>query len=146
MAGLASPKYRHRLPQLEDRRFLTDGGLETTLIYHEGWDLPIFEAFSLLESERGRAALRAYFDRYLPLAIKQGMGFVLESPTWRANPDWAAKIGYGLEVLAKLNHAAIDLMREVRDAYETKDTPIVISGCIGPIVLIKWAVDRRSSA
>jgi homocysteine S-methyltransferase len=42
MAGLASPKYRHRLPQFEDRRFLTDGGLETTLIYHEGWDLPIF--------------------------------------------------------------------------------------------------------
>jgi S-methylmethionine-dependent homocysteine/selenocysteine methylase len=132
MAGLASPKYRHRLPQLEDRRFLTDGGLETTLIFHEGWDLPVFDAFSLLESEDGRAALRAYFDRYLPLAIKQDMGFVLESPTWRANPDWAAKIGVGLDALAKLNHAAIDLMREVRDAYETKDTPIVISGCIGP--------------
>ena len=95
MAGLASPKYRHRLPQFEDRRFLTDGGLETTLIYDEGWDLSIFQAFSLLESERGRAALRACFDRYLPLAIKREMGFVLESTTWRANPDWAAKIGYG---------------------------------------------------
>jgi S-methylmethionine-dependent homocysteine/selenocysteine methylase len=128
----ASPNYRHRLPQLDGRLFLTDGGLETTLIFHEGWDLPIFQAFTLLESERGRAALRAYFDRYVPLAVKQGMGFVLESPTWRANPDWGAKIGYGQQALANINRAAIDLMREVRQVYETERTPIVISGCIGP--------------
>lgn len=132
MQASVSPKYRHRLPQLEDRLFLTDGGLETTLIFHEGWDLPIFQAFTLLESERGKAALRAYFDRYVPLAIKQGAGFVLESPTWRANPDWAVKVGHGRETLAKLNRAAIDLMGEVRDAYEKERTPIVISGCIGP--------------
>jgi S-methylmethionine-dependent homocysteine/selenocysteine methylase len=132
MPASANPKYRHRLPQLEDRLFLTDGGLETTLIFHEGWDLPIFEAFALLESERGRAALRAYFDRYVPLAIRQGAGFVLESPTWRANPDWAAKVGHGRATLANLNRAAIDLMGEVRDAYETERSPIVISGCIGP--------------
>jgi hypothetical protein len=81
---------------------------------------PSFKPFTLLESERGRAALRAYFDRYLSLAIKQGMGFVLESPTWRANPDWAAKVGHDREVLAKLNRAAIDLMRDVRDAHETE--------------------------
>lgn len=128
----ASPNYQHRLPQFDGRLFLTDGGLETTLIFHEGWDLPIFQAFTLLESERGRVALRAYFDRYVPLAVKRGMGFVLESPTWRANPDWAAKIGYGREALANINRAAIDLMREVRQAYETERTPIVISGCIGP--------------
>jgi homocysteine S-methyltransferase len=128
----ASSNYRHRLPQLDGRLFLTDGGLETTLIFHEGWDLPIFQAFTLLESERGRAALRAYFDRYVPLAVKQGMGFILESPTWRANPDWGTKIGYGQQALANINRAAIDLMREVRQAYETERTPIVISGCIGP--------------
>ena len=128
----ASPKYRHRLPQLDGRLFLTDGGLETTLIFHEGWELAVFQAFTLLDSERGRAALRAYFDRYIPFAVKQGRGFVLESPTWRANPDWAARISYSRDALAKVNHAAIHLMREVRDAYETECTPIVISGCIGP--------------
>jgi S-methylmethionine-dependent homocysteine/selenocysteine methylase len=132
MPASARPKYRHRLPQLEDHLFLTDGGLETTLIFHEGWDLPIFQAFTLLESERGNAALRAYFDRYVSLAINQGAGFVLESPTWRANPDWAAKVGRGRQVLANLNGAAIDLMWEIRDLYETERSPIVISGCIGP--------------
>jgi homocysteine S-methyltransferase len=60
------------------------------------------------------------------------MGFVLASPTWRANPDWAAKIGYAQQALANINLAAIDLMREVRQAYETERTPIVIGGCIGP--------------
>jgi S-methylmethionine-dependent homocysteine/selenocysteine methylase len=133
MPASASPATsRHRLPQLGGGPFLTDAGLETTLVFHDGWELPMFEAFTLLESARGRAALRAYFDRYLPLAIRQGMGFVLESPTWRANPDWGAKLGYAREALAKANRAAIELMREVRDAYAGERTPIAISGCIGP--------------
>ena len=85
MAKTQGAKYRHRLPQLDGRKFLTDGGIETCLIFHEGWNLPMAEAFILLESERGRSALRAYFDRYVPLAVDRGVGFILESPTWRAN-------------------------------------------------------------
>ena len=100
-------KYRHRLPQLDGRLFLTDGGLETTLIFHEGWDLTIGEAFVLCETKRGRAALRDYFDRYLPLALDHGTGFILESPTWRANPDWGAKADYPLDRLAEANRVAI---------------------------------------
>ena len=68
-------KYRGRLPQLDGRLFLTDGGLETTLIFHNGFDLPCFAAFVLLDSERGRKALRAYFDRYIPMALTAGAGF-----------------------------------------------------------------------
>ena len=127
-----TPKYRRRLPQLDGKLFLTDGGLETTLIFHEGWDLPIGEAFTLLETDRGRKALRAYFDRYVPMAVADGVGFVLESPTWRANPDWAAKIGYGRVELAAINAAAIDFMHEIRQAYEFERSPMPISGCVGP--------------
>ncbi len=101
-------------------------------IFHEGWDLPIGEAFILLDSDRGRDALRAYFDRYVPMALAARAGFVLESPTWRANPDWAAKVGYGPDALARVNRAAIDLMAEIRARYETPASPMVISGCIGP--------------
>jgi len=72
-------KYRERLPQLDGGLFLTDGGLETTLVFHEGWDLPCFAAFVLLDSERGRKALRDYFDRYVPMAIASGAGFILET-------------------------------------------------------------------
>jgi homocysteine S-methyltransferase len=125
-------KYRRRLPQAGGKLFLADGGLETTLVFHEGWDLPMFEAFTLLESEKGRTAIRDYYDRYMPLALEKGMGFVLDSPTWRANPDWAAKIGYDRRRLARINQEAIQLMAEIRDRYETPRSPMVISGVAGP--------------
>lgn len=126
------PKYRHRLPQLDGGLFLTDGGLETTLIFHDGWQLPMFESFVLIESARGRAALEAYFDRYLPLAQEHRTGFVLESPTWRANPDWALKAGIGRDRLAAMNRDLIALMVGIRSRYEMAAGPIVISGCVGP--------------
>lgn len=125
-------KYRNRLPQLDGGLFLTDGGLETTLIFHEGFDLPCFEAFVLLDSERGEKALRDYFDRYLKMAIAAGAGFILEAPTWRANPDWGAKVGYDREALACNNRTAIALLLELRDRYETAASPMVVSGAIGP--------------
>jgi S-methylmethionine-dependent homocysteine/selenocysteine methylase len=125
-------KYRNRLPQLDGGLFLTDGGLETTLIFHEGFDLPCFAAFVLLDSECGRKALRDYFDRYAPMAIAAGAGFVLEAPTWRANPDWGTKVGYGTEALARNNRAAIALLLELRDRYETAASPMVVSGALGP--------------
>jgi S-methylmethionine-dependent homocysteine/selenocysteine methylase len=132
MAKFIQPKYRHRLPQSNGQLFLADGGLETTLIFHEGWELPMFEAFTLLESERGRTAIRNYYDRYIPLALERGMGFVLDSPTWRANPDWAAKIGYDRQRLARINRDAIEFMAEIRERHETESSPMVVSGVVGP--------------
>ena len=126
-------RYRHRLPQLDaDRLFLTDGGLETTLIFHEGWELPNFESYVLLDSDRGRAAIRAYFDRYVPLAVAAGAGFVLECPTWRANPSWGPRNGYDPDRLAKANRDAVSMMQAIRAVYETPTTPMPISGNLGP--------------
>lgn len=125
-------KYRWQLPQLADTIFLTDGGIETTLIYHDGLDLPYFAAFHLLAEAGGRAALRAYFDTHAAIASRNGMGFILEAPTWRANADWGAKLGYSPDALAEVNRHAIALLEDVRAAYETEHSPMVISGCIGP--------------
>ncbi|GJL86147.1 MAG: homocysteine S-methyltransferase [Micavibrio sp.] len=125
-------KYRDNLPQLSGDLFLTDGGFETTLVFHEGFDLPEFASFPLLKTESGRAKMREVLERYIPLATKNGLGFVLEPPTWRANPDWAAKIGYSPEELDEANRQAIIFMEELRDAHETQKSPMPISGCIGP--------------
>ena len=123
-------KYRHRLPQLRGELFLTDGGLETTLVFHEGLALPSFAAFDLLKDDTGIAVLRAYFDRYAAIARTQGAGLLLETPTWRANPDWAAKLGYDTMALADANRRAVGLLLEVRSAFGGGQ--LVISGNLGP--------------
>lgn len=125
-------KYRNRLPQLRDELFMTDGGMETTLMFHDGVDLPYFAAFDLLKDADGIAHLRAYFDRYAAIAREHGIGIVLESPTWRASADWGAKLGYDAVALADANRKAIGLLLEVRKAWETHSTPVVISGNLGP--------------
>ncbi|MDJ0949275.1 MAG: homocysteine S-methyltransferase family protein [Alphaproteobacteria bacterium] len=125
-------RYRHDLPQLSGRVFLTDGGIETTLIFHDGHDLPHFAAFDLLTHDEGYESLRSYFRRYASIAQQHGVGFVLESATWRASPDWAERLGYSKHALAEVNRQAIALLEDIRQEYEADDSPMVISGCVGP--------------
>jgi S-methylmethionine-dependent homocysteine/selenocysteine methylase len=125
-------KYRDQLPQLGGDLFLTDGGIETVLIFHEGLDLPAFAAFDPLKDDEGTERLRSYYAPYVALARERGVGFVLESPTWRASPRWAAELGYDPEQLDRLNRKAIALLEELRDEHEAGGPPIVISGCLGP--------------
>lgn len=124
--------HRAHLPQLDGALFLTDGGLETVLIFHEGIDLPEFAAFDLLKDDAGTRSLRDYYRPYLALARERALGFVLESPTWRANPRWAKAIGYDLDELDTFNRRAIALLEQLRDEAGAGDGPIVISGCVGP--------------
>ena len=125
-------KYRSALPQLGGDFFMTDGGLETTLIFLEGQDLPEFAAFLLLETPEGEGVLRKYFLTYAELAKRFNTGLVLETATWRANPDWGEKLGYTKDSLTEANTKAVRLIEEIRSDYETPETPIVISGCVGP--------------
>lgn len=128
----ATPRYRHALPQLEDVPFLTDGGLETTLIFHDGHDLPYFAAYDVLSRDGGEDVLRRYFASYVHIARERGVGIVLETPTWRANPDWARRVGHSGHELEVLNRRAVELLDELRAELETEATPIVVSGCVGP--------------
>ena len=125
-------KYRNELPQLSDGIFLTDGGIETTLIFHEGLELPDFAAFHLLKDKEGYEALWNYFRTYAALARNYEVGFILESPTWRANPDWGMKLGYSQNALADMNRKAIELLYDIQNEFENEKTKMVISGCIGP--------------
>ncbi len=125
-------RYRNALPQMTGGLFLTDGGIETTLIYHEGFELPYFAAFDLLRRPEGRDALWDYYARYAEIARAKGLGFILESATWRASSDWGELLGYSAEDLAEANRQAITLLHDLRRTYETAATPMVVSGCVGP--------------
>ena len=112
------------------RLYVTDGGLETSLIYHQGLDLPEFAAFDLLKGPEGHDALRDYFAPYVALARERGVGMVVDTATWRASPDWATAIGYSAWALAELNRRAVALAREVADDLD--GLPAVIDGVVGP--------------
>lgn len=120
------------LPHQSNRKFLIDGGCETTLIFHEKLDLPYFAAYTLLETEDGKSALERYYARYLDVAKRHKLGFVLETPTWRASSDWGKLLGHDANRLVKLNAAAVEFLLEIRGKRQSEDAPIVISGCIGP--------------
>jgi len=125
--------YRTALPQVSDQVFLTDSGLETDLIHHQGFELPEFAAFVLVDDARGAAALDAYFRRHVDIAVRHGCGVILEAPTWRASRDWGSRIGYPAAELRRVNQSAVGLVSRLRGDYrDAAGSPVVISGCIGP--------------
>lgn len=123
--------YRNILPQLSGEKFITDGGLETTLIFKQEIDLPHFAAFDLYSREGGSEILKAYYEDYIRIANKYHRAFILESATWRCNPNWGYKLGYDLESLSRINKQAITQLKELRRKYQN-GLPMVISGCLGP--------------
>ncbi len=125
-------KNKTTLPHESADLFLTDGGLETTLVFLEGFDLPYFSAFDLLKDEKGYKAIRDYYLRYLKIAKNFNTGFILESPTWRANPDWITKIGYPKTAVSQINKKAVQLLVDLKNEFEDYLSNIIISGCVGP--------------
>jgi homocysteine S-methyltransferase len=120
------------LPRLDARRFVTDGGMETDLIFHHGIDLPHFAAFPLIERADGRARLARYYDGYAGIARDADAGLMLESGTWRASPDWGERLGYSVSALGDINRTAIHHLDELREEYLRTVPEVLISGMIGP--------------
>ena len=119
------------LPQADGSLYLTDGGLETDLIFHHGVDLPDFAAFVLLDDDHGRALLGDYYRGFGEVARAHGVSLRLESATWRASADWGERLGYDAAALRSVNVAAVDLLHEV--AADFRDLPEVrLVGMIGP--------------
>jgi S-methylmethionine-dependent homocysteine/selenocysteine methylase len=113
-------------------RWVTDGGIETDLIFHHGVDLPEFAAYPLLRTDEGRALLRAYYEGYAAVAERTGAGLRLESPTWRANPDWGALLGDDATALDAVNRAAIDFLQGLAGEWADRVNGIRVVGMLGP--------------
>src|SRR3954454_23128031 len=109
--------------------WVPDGGLETDLLFNHGVDLPVFAAFPLVDDEAGRALLEAYYAEYAAIAAASGAGLLLETPTWRANPDWAARVGYDAAALDRANRAAVELVRGIGERADAEQ--VLVSGIVG---------------
>jgi homocysteine S-methyltransferase len=119
-------------PPRDGAIFLTDGGLETSLVFLERVDLPYFAAFPLLLSEAGRQQLERYFEPYLRTARERRVGFILDTPTWRANPDWGGKLGYSPHDLAEINQQSVAWAEDLRSRHDKDSAGVVINGVVGP--------------
>ena len=118
--------------QLGTRTYIMDGGLETTLIFEHGYDLPEFAAFPLLDQAKGRDILRDYYLRYIHVARTNGYGFILEGPTYRASRSWGKKLGYNATELKRINTEAISFLNDLKQSFADEHHPMLVSGCIGP--------------
>lgn len=118
------------LPQLSGSPVVTDGGLETDLLFHHGVDLPDFAAFPLVDDERGRDLLRRYYLDYISIAARAGAAVQLETPTWRASSDWGDRLGYTPVDLRRVNIEAVRLLHQLREVTEVES--FVVSGNLGP--------------
>ena len=118
------------LPQLGDEVFLTDGGIETDLIYRRGIDIPEFASFVLHDDPEAEPVVRDYFRDYLRTSAETGHGLVLETLTWRASADWGHTLGYNAARLREANQRAVAFLLDLRD--QEAESPVVVSGCVGP--------------
>jgi homocysteine S-methyltransferase len=120
------------LPQLSGGMFVTDGGLETDLIFNRGIDLPEFASFVLIDDPARKNELVDYYRAYYEIARERGAGFVLDTPTWRANRDWGERLGYDRARLADANRRWADEVAAMRAEWSGDGVPVVLSGNIGP--------------
>lgn len=121
---------RRALPHLSGRPVVTDGGLETDLIFHRGVDLPDFAAFPLVDDERGRELLLDYYRDYIGIAVRAGADVQLETPTWRASGDWGDRLGFSAAELRRVNRDSVALLDRLRDDVGLQS--MLVSGCLGP--------------
>lgn len=121
----------HQGDLIPDDLMLSDGGLETVLVFEDGMDLPAFAAFPLLDTDEGKERLRRYYREYMALATKADAGYIMETPTWRANPDWGAQLGYSRDDLRRIAHSAVELGQGLRHEWQATGR-FLVSGCIGP--------------
>jgi S-methylmethionine-dependent homocysteine/selenocysteine methylase len=118
------------LPQTAGEVFLTDGGVETDLIFNRGIDLPEFASFVLHDDADAERVVGAYFRGYLRVGETYSRGLVLETLTWRASSDWGTRLGYDATRLRDVNRRAVDFLVELRE--REAGSTVVVSGCIGP--------------
>jgi homocysteine S-methyltransferase len=125
-------RYRSDLPQLGGGIYLTDGGINTDLIFNHGIEIPGFATHILLADPAGRKAVADYFRPYLALAGEVGAGFILNGQTWRAHATWASDLDSNAQELRRANENSIAFVARLRNQFTANQQPIVLNGIISP--------------
>ena len=114
------------------RPYLTDGGFETWLFFQQGFVAPEFAATVLMEDDDARSAMRKYFDQFLQMETSADIGFILDTNTWRGCTKWAPKLDKTEQEMIELSKNAVEFVKEIRNAWRSKNTPVILNGVIRP--------------
>ncbi len=119
-------------PRRPGLSWLTEGGIETEIMYKWGHDMPHFAMFPLLERAAAAADIRGMYRRYLDVAARHGFAALIGGFDYRASPDWGALLGYSDEGLAEANLRSIDFLRGLAREYRDGLPDARIAGYVGP--------------
>jgi homocysteine S-methyltransferase len=101
--------------------FITDGGIETHMIYLLNHPLREFALFEELLSNDGIKRLDVLYGSYLKNAARRcDRNIILGSPTWRASRDWMEKLGYcgqGKVSVREVNEMGVKYARKLRERF-----------------------------
>ncbi|WP_299664865.1 homocysteine S-methyltransferase family protein [uncultured Ruegeria sp.] len=114
------------------RPFLSDGGFETSLFFIDGFEAPEFAAILLMNDPEARRAMSAYFDRFLAQAEATRTGFILDTATWRGCIEWAPRLGITTSDMICLSRDAVTFAKGIRTKWESRVSPILLNGVVGP--------------
>lgn len=112
--------------------YLTEGGIETEIMYKWGFELPQFAMFPLLKNPVAVSAMQGMYRRFLDVAAKYKTSVLMGGLDYRASPDWGALLGYSPEELAEAEHQSIGFLRDLAHEYVHDIPAILIQGFVGP--------------
>jgi len=113
-----------------DQVFLQYVGGPTDLIFNQGFDLPGFASYPLLETDVGRTALLNIVQQLIDMAREVGVGVILDTETWVANRDRGLAIGFTPEKLREINLASVEMIAGLQE--KNNDVLTILSAQMGP--------------
>lgn len=113
----------------KDDIIITDGGLETTLIYKYNIELPYFSCINLLKTDSGRNIIYNCLLNYVNISEKYNVNIIIETPTWRCSKKWSKLLNCENSDIEKINREAVNIVKSIKK----NNKKIIISGNIGPI-------------
>jgi S-methylmethionine-dependent homocysteine/selenocysteine methylase/phospholipid N-methyltransferase len=123
----------------ETRKFLTNAGTETYLVFQQGFDLPEFCAFTVFEDPEAWSMLvQSCLEPILQAAADTGHGLMVDALVWRAQPDFIEKLGRDSGQLGPINAMAVSRTRESIDrwrqaqGHDQQSLPVLVAADIGP--------------
>jgi S-methylmethionine-dependent homocysteine/selenocysteine methylase len=118
--------------QATGKYYITEGGIETEIMYKWGFEMPHFAMFPLLENPKAAEKIKGMYRRYLDIVAKYNHCALIGGFDYRASPDWGQLLGYSAQSLHDANVYSIEFLRDIANEYARDIEQCLFSGCIGP--------------